>query len=185
MMSPTEIDNLVKKWDYNIDWSNYIFTWTEPHCLAYLCEHASKAANAIEVGVYMGRGSKVMLDSGLAHLWAIDPFMIPGTQKVTEHFLRSYLVLGQCEIIPKHTKEAAAMLQHMAGKIDFIFIDDGHAYEDVVTDIACMLPLLRSGGILCGHDYETNPVNDVARAVRDLLPGHTEPVPRLWSYTKP
>lgn len=176
---------LSDKWEAHLKHSDHIFTWTEREILCFIAEEASKAKNALETGVYMGRTSKVMLDAGVGHLWSIDPFMVPGTQKVTEYFLRHYISNGTCEIIPKHTKPATDMLQHMRGKIDFSMIDDGHAFEDVITDITCILPLMRSGGVIAGHDYETAPLNDVAKAVRHLLPKHIEILPRLWYYKVP
>jgi predicted O-methyltransferase YrrM len=178
-------DELLDKWRHVVNASDHIFTWTETLTLCWLAEQASKAKLAAEVGVYMGRASRVMCDAGVGHLWSIDPFMVAGTQKVTEYFLRDYIRSGVCEVIPKHTEPAAAMLQHLKGKLDFAFIDDGHAYEDVLTDIEYFLPLVKSGGILCGHDLERNPDNEVKAAVDKLLPGYTEPIPRLWCYQKP
>ncbi|MBM4297406.1 MAG: class I SAM-dependent methyltransferase, partial [Deltaproteobacteria bacterium] len=37
---------------------------------------------------------------------------------------------------------------------DLIFIDGDHRYESVLTDIRGYGPLVRKGGILCGHDCE-------------------------------
>jgi hypothetical protein len=80
---------------------------------------------------------------------------------------------------------AGEMLVHMRGKIDAAFVDDGHAVQDVQRDIRNLLPLLKSGGILCGHDWDGD--NDVAQGVKSMLPVSkiTIPVPRLWQYIKP
>lgn len=37
--------------------------------------------------------------------------------------------------------------------LDFVFIDASHEYEDVLDDIKCWFPKVKSGGILAGHDY--------------------------------
>lgn len=37
--------------------------------------------------------------------------------------------------------------------LDFIFIDAGHSYEDVSSDIAAWYPKLKKGGYIGGHDY--------------------------------
>lgn len=39
------------------------------------------------------------------------------------------------------------------GSIDFAFIDANHTYEFVSKDIAAILPKMKKGGILAGHDY--------------------------------
>jgi len=42
------------------------------------------------------------------------------------------------------------------GQFDFIFIDAGHAYENVINDSLKALPLLRGGkGMIVWHDYES------------------------------
>jgi predicted O-methyltransferase YrrM len=37
---------------------------------------------------------------------------------------------------------------------DLVFIDGDHRYESVLADIRAYAPLVRKGGILCGHDCE-------------------------------
>tara|TARA_Y100000034_G_C6727761_1_gene322255 strand:+ start:57 stop:659 length:603 start_codon:yes stop_codon:yes gene_type:complete len=38
---------------------------------------------------------------------------------------------------------------------DFIFIDANHTYNHVKHDLTKWFPKLKSGGIICGHDYES------------------------------
>ena len=40
------------------------------------------------------------------------------------------------------------------GSLDIVFIDAGHGYEDVCTDIKFWLPKIRKGGIIAGHDIQ-------------------------------
>lgn len=44
----------------------------------------------------------------------------------------------------------------VAGDFDLIFIDADHRYSYVKQDIENYLPKVRDGGILCGHDCESN-----------------------------
>lgn len=180
------VHELIEKWAPTIRKSDHVFTWTGDGELAYLAEQASKATVAIEMGVYMGRSAKVMLDANPAlHLWACDPFMVDGTFETTRYFLREEIAQGRCELVRKFTPEASAQLQHVKGKVDLLFIDAAHDFANVVQDIKHWLPLVRVGGIACGHDLERNPENDVTNAVRHcLFDWWTEPVPRIWQYVR-
>jgi hypothetical protein len=57
------------------------------------------------------------------------------------------------------------------GSVDFVFIDAQHTYKGVKEDINLWLPKIRSGGIICGHDYDfTRPrFADVIRAVDECI----------------
>ncbi len=177
-------DELVRKWNLTIRRSDHIWTWTEDHCLAFCAEQAQRGRVGVELGTYLGRSAKVMLDAGCDHLWCVDTFDVAGIEHTARHFLQNEIRDGRCELIKGDSARASGMLQHMAGKLDFVWVDDGHATEDVKRDIRCFLPLLRSGGIIFGHDFEV-PHNDVALGVIASLPRFDIPVPRLWSYVKP
>lgn len=40
------------------------------------------------------------------------------------------------------------------GSLDFVFIDADHSYEGCAADIAAWAPKVKTGGYLCGHDYD-------------------------------
>lgn len=177
--------NLIDDWGFTIH--PEIPTWTEPLTLCWLAEQASKAKLAVESGTYMGASAYAMLSaSPELHLWCVDKFdqLVFGTEGVTRHFLKPFLAHGRAELIVGDSLRAAEMLPHMKGLVDLVFIDDGHATLDVIRDINSLLPLVRPGGLLCGHDWEGN--NDVARGVKACLPENKIeiPVPRVWAYHK-
>src|SRR4029079_3904641 len=161
------------------------FTWTEDEVLNYLCELASNSRVMVESGTYMGASAYAMLSAAPrdAHLWCIDKFMVPGTEHVTRRNLKFWIDHGQCELIIGDSERGADMLKHMLGQVGLIFVDDGHAEEDVMRDIRCSQPLLKRGGIMVGHDFDV-PHNDVARGViRSGIP-YDVPIPRLWRYIR-
>lgn len=162
-------------------------TWTEPETLCYLSNLASRSRIGLESGVYFGASARAMLQGNPAmHLWAVDKFMVHGSEQITRLFLREWIQSGHCEIIVGDSTRAAQMLPHMIGMLDYAFVDDGHAEEDVRRDIRFLLPLIKPGGLLLGHDFDI-PHNDVARGVLSMIPMKdlTFPCPRLWSFKKP
>lgn len=161
-------------------------TWTERESLAYCCEIASRSTVMVELGTYIGASAKVMLLANpQLHLWCVDIFSaFAFNREVCEIFLRDEIHQGRCKLITGDSKHAAGMLQHMKGKIDAVWCDDGHAEEDLIRDISSFLPLLKTGGIMWGHDWEGD--NNVARGVLSMIPREQLffPVPRVWATIK-
>ena len=75
----------------------------------------------------------------------------------------------------------------------FVFIDADHTYEAVKHDIEKSWPLIRPGGLLCGHDYghprDKRGIWGVARAVTEFAYAQSPPVRihgnTIWSIIKP
>lgn len=180
-------DELVKKWQHILDdpWIKSAPTWTEPHCLAYLAEQASKSEYALELGTYIGASALVMLRANpKLHLWTCDHFgAFWGNEAMARHYLSKEIAEHRCEIIVGDSKRAAEMLSHMKQRIDLCFCDDGHEAYQVLADITNCMPLISPNGVFCGHDYDQT--NDVAQGVHRSGIKFDIPVPRLWSHQRP
>jgi predicted O-methyltransferase YrrM len=100
---------------------------------------------------------------------------------------------GHYETIRAESSEAAANFAD--GSIDFVFIDACHLYSRVTKDIDAWLPKVRSGGLICGHDFEYEMFweeglekdffkerhNGVIKAVKERF-GECKPVDGMWRH---
>ena len=72
--------------------------------------------------------------------------------------------------------------------VDFVFIDAEHTYDACWADMKAWYPVIRSGGILSGHDFSMTPVKkavtNFAEVMKlDLLT--TEPSADVWAMGVP
>ena len=69
---------------------------------------------------------------------------------------------------------------------DFIFIDAGHHYVDVLQDIKSWYPKLKGFGIIAGHDYFTKVHPGVKSAVDEYFNYDVwcSPKKNIWIYQK-
>ena len=69
--------------------------------------------------------------------------------------------------------------------LDFVFIDADHSYEGISTDIRLWAPKVRTGGLLCGHDYMLSyyPTWGVTRAVDEYAVEVNQTVQRGADWT--
>ncbi|MEU8033613.1 class I SAM-dependent methyltransferase [Streptomyces sp. NPDC049099] len=63
--------------------------------------------------------------------------------------------------------QAAKILAHYSIQCDLAYIDAGHEYPDVLTDIEHYWPLVREGGVMIGDDFSNN-WPGVMRAAREF-----------------
>ena len=68
-------------------------------------------------------------------------------------------------------------------KVDTVFIDGLHEYEQVKKDIEVTLPKLKDGGTMAFHDYSCYH-NHVGRAVKELGVEYWVPIPNVAILVK-
>jgi len=145
------------------------------HDLATLATLAQGAQYIIELGCYHGRSTRALLDSTDAHIWCIDawnlPSVTPGGREVGDKDVQIFLeniadVRARVTILRMLTSDAVGLLP--TETFDLVCIDADHSYEAVKFDILHYAPLLKQGGILCGHDYGEGR-EGVIRAVDETL----------------
>lgn len=158
--------------------------------LQWLAIQATKYEKIAEVGSWLGRSTRALLDNqnmgGV--VYSVDHWQ-GSTGEEAQHaqarwgggdwayytFLQnnfSFFSMGKLMPLRMSSFNAAALLKDKGVKLDFVFIDAGHTKEELKEDIKNWLPLIREGGIISGHDYyHENAWPGVKAAVNELLPG--------------
>jgi predicted O-methyltransferase YrrM len=115
----------------------------------------------IEIGSFVGE-STVMFAKSFKEVIAIDPFLEGyDDQDPTSHLFdfknvhQTYLErTGDHQNIRTIVSTSDNALADLKGNLyDFVYIDGLHTYDGVKTDIQNYLPLVKSGGVIGGHDY--------------------------------
>ncbi len=130
----------------------------------------------IEIGCAYANLSEHLLEHTNVHyLYSIDPFKfysaMPGLESEEDYlWLRNYVVdkmfpkyNGRFSLIELESEKAFAAFKDQP--FDMIFIDGNHDYSFVKKDIELYSTLLKSGGILSGHDITV--FEGVDRAVKE------------------
>lgn len=136
----------------------------------------------VEIGSYIGVSANALLRGGAGHVYCID--LWSGCPADEETWKNSWLIGKECgqlvlnrfiENVPFLTHvtpivgESVWWAKHWPFKADFIFIDGNHNYDNVSADIKAWWPHVKSGGILCGHDYGDS-CPGVTKAVDEIFP---------------
>lgn len=158
--------------------------WTKPAELAWLAWQANKSKKILELGSFHGRSTRAMLDNSAAHIWCVDTWaarITKGTTATDKDYEGFLTVIGEhrdrVTVLRTSTKAAEPQLLEVA-PFDLVFIDADHTYEWVKHDILAYAPMVRSGGILCGHDY-FHKAPGLMQAVDELI-GPCPKVHTIW-----
>lgn len=155
----------------NISRALKIKGWMQSDELRWLARACHKCERICEVGVYRGRTTRCFLDNSDAIIWCVDHWQYkPGDWTAFRKAVGKDW--GRVTPVRRDSETAAAILlnNHGPGFFDIVFIDAGHDYKSVRKDIILYRPLVRPGGVLCGHDYAAKAWKGVVRAVNELVP---------------
>lgn len=138
----------------------------------YFCEGEPKTY--VEVGVYKGANAcRVRKMWSNTEMFLVDPWMAYYAQQNQSAHDKHYA--ETCEkfkddkltkIIRKPSVEGAK--EFYPNQLDIVFIDGNHKYQPVLDDIEAWYPLVRPGGVLCGHDYSPDHP-EVSKAVKEVF----------------
>lgn len=157
--------------------------------LNWLAEQASYRHKIAEVGSYKGCTARVMADNTNGKVYCIDTFAGSvgeadmarllaenGPNWLYDTCRNNLSGLGNV-IIMRMDSIAAAKELSQGHVFDMIFLDASHDYDSVKADLLAWMPLLRPGGLLCGHDRQWD---GVAKAIDELVPDHRVGVGAIW-----
>lgn len=154
---------------------------------------------AIEVGVWRGDFSKLLLDTWHGQkLTLVDPWRVlddytdylNGTDRNIDYDICCQKLAchaGRWDTLRFLSEEAASYCKD--DLFDFVYIDANHEYEYISRDLRLWYPKVRSGGIFAGHDYySTVTWPGVQKAVNEFAPIKIETtfeVGGSWYWRKP
>ena len=135
----------------------------------------------VEIGVWQGQFTGHMIAHTNMHVTGIDPWCETASHADVDYDAEDYnpfafgedgylsqeaRYVGSINILSQFNPTRWTLLRsfshrvlpYVSPEVDFVYIDGLHSYESVKEDIHDWFPKLKSGGILCGHDYNaTNP----------------------------
>lgn len=141
----------------------------------------------VEIGSLAGGSAEVFLSSSqVAKVYCIDPWLngydpadptsqwASSCEATFDNRMSSY-PSDRFEKVKALSQEALSLssIASLQGLVDVLYIDGDHRYEAVRQDILSFTPLLKTGGVLAGHDYTDNTdhphILGVRRAVDELV----------------
>lgn len=159
--------------------------WMLEDSLEWLYERACGARLIIEVGCWYGRSTAALLNGmpDFGRLVAVDPWQDGGEYVDAEKAYHNFKSLFKRDIdngrlIVMRMESRAAFEMLAEDTFDFVFIDGDHSYETVYQDIRHGMLALMEGGIISGHDYDTEA--GVTEAVDEALRGFRRGPDSIW-----
>jgi hypothetical protein len=147
--------------------------------LKFLEELAKGCKEIVEVGSFVGMSTSVLADSG-AIVHCIDTWNgSPGDlinvyyEELGDDIYRAFCRNAGDKLfdtIRTYVGPSVFYASVWPRKVDLVFIDGAHDYENVKADIAAWTPHVKPGGILCGHDYGVSFLPGVKEAVDEINP---------------
>lgn len=156
--------------------------WMLPSELEWLATHAARASCIVEIGSWKGRATRALGDHAAGVVYAVDHWRGEpsdpqalcsieahgrGADAVRRDFednLSDLIARGTVKPVVQMSSAAAAQFEQEGIRPDLVFIDGDHSEASCGADIDAWCPLMRSGGVLAGHDYHRNHMG-VVRAV--------------------
>jgi hypothetical protein len=137
----------------------------------------------VEIGVFRGDFSKMILEKNPLYLHLVDPFEHNQETYGPGGLTTAYSDGDDLRIVKARFKDdkRVVVLKYFSYEVvnwysdnhfDFIYHDASHLYKDLKKDLNQWLPKLKEGGIMAGHDYTENYKDYVGKAVDEFCKEH-------------
>lgn len=122
----------------------------------------------VEVGTDHGQYAEQLL-KGVPnlHLVCIDPWIpytegkeIHNEENINQIYKEAKNRLSKYNCMIYKQTSMQALKNFKDNEVDFVFIDGNHSYSYVLEDITEWYKKVKPGGIIYGHDYKEDKVND-------------------------
>jgi len=172
----------------NINRAITIDGWMTETELSFLAEVAQRAELTVEIGSYKGRSTRAICDNAKGKVIAIDPWETDLVD-AGDNFIKKVddIIFDEFKKnLNDHIATEKLSIERMkffdfepnGHSPDFIFIDGGHNYEEVVHDIVKSMQMIAKNSIIAGHDY-SDAWPGVIKAVDELM-GQVNVVDSIW-----
>jgi len=134
----------------------------------------SNCGDKVEIGCWAGKSSSILLQCAVnqgSHVTLIDPFVwmeggaIPAFKRNIEDKFQYYWNWRVYKM------RSAMAVQYVCGPISLLHIDGDHTHAGITNDCLLYLPMLRSGGVVCAHDYGNPAYPDIVTVLDEYTKG--------------
>ena len=103
-----------------------------------------------------------------------DPYSFEAVSKLLKKFKENiHLIKGNSTIVLKKMDMS---------KIDYVFLDGGHAYETVKNDLEYSLPVINNNGTILCDDYDLSYAPGVKKAIDEFVMINNLKIELLFNY---
>lgn len=184
--------------------ANAVEGWMSMEELGWLAVQAKARSAIVEIGSWKGRSTKALALATDGIVVAVDHWLGSEGERATSYkeaadrgqlgmlavFMTNLNVeLEAGKVLPIVGKSSdilgdvrTVLLARGIQRIDMLFIDGDHSYASVKSDIETYVPLVKPGGLICGHDYSSGCMA-VVQAVHDTIGKPASVVGSIWSVT--
>lgn len=155
------IKELGNKWPYE---------WVSTRGLAPYIKRLGDNVVGLEIGTCRAESTAYLLEKcpNILKLYTVDPYKAyeDWTGEINQEIIDKFMMIAEenlksygdrVQMIRETSTDAASKIASITDKaeFDFIFVDGDHSYDATLADCEAYYPLLKKGGIFCGHDYQS------------------------------